>query len=84
MKSRAPDRSSRSGPDPLDEAIAELQGVIDKDSDMGPLGDDLDMEDGDAAAAGTPAADATCRSLSCPFRFSSMSSSAPRKCRFRT
>lgn len=33
------------GHDALDEAIAELQGVIDKDSDMGPLGDDFGAED---------------------------------------
>jgi flagellar motor switch protein FliN/FliY len=35
--------------DALDEAIAELQGVIDKDSDMGPLGDEFGAETADAA-----------------------------------
>lgn len=40
--------------DPLDEALAELQGVMDKDRDMGPLGD-LDEPD----AVEEPAAPAT-------------------------
>jgi flagellar motor switch protein FliN/FliY len=43
------------GPDALDEAIAELQGVIDKDSDMGPLGGDLDMDGDDVSAPEHPA-----------------------------
>lgn len=37
------------GHDALDEAIAELQGVIDKDEEMGPLGDELGLDDTDGA-----------------------------------
>ena len=46
------------GADPLDEALAELQGVMDKDSALGPFDDDM-MEDGEpaAAAAAAPAAE---------------------------
>lgn len=42
-------------PDALDEAIAELQGVIDQDSELGPLDDSLDMEGDAAQGAGSGA-----------------------------
>lgn len=38
-------------PDALDEAIAELQGVIDRDTELGPLGDELDADPMEAHAA---------------------------------
>lgn len=37
------------GHDALDEAIAELQGVIDKDNNMGPMGEDFGMENAGSA-----------------------------------
>lgn len=37
------------GSDALDEAIAELQGVIDKDGEMGPLGDEPGLEEAPGA-----------------------------------
>ena len=52
------------GADPLDEALAELQGVMDKDSALGPFDDDK-MEDGEpaAAAAAAPAAESNLQKL---------------------
>ena len=52
------------GADPLDEALAELQGAMDKDSALGPFDDDM-MEDGEpaAAAAAAPAAESNLQKL---------------------
>jgi len=48
--------------DPLEEAIAELQGVMDKDHDLGPLEDNPDDETPLDAGAG-PAADSNLQKL---------------------
>ena len=50
------------GQDALDEAIAELQGVIDKDGEMGPLGDEPESEEA-AVAPGNAAADSGLQGL---------------------
>ncbi|MAS05094.1 MAG: flagellar motor switch protein FliN [Ahrensia sp.] len=49
------------GADPLDEALAELQGVMDKDQELGPL-DDL-MEDAEPEAAAAPVVDSNLQKL---------------------
>ncbi|QKV19654.1 FliM/FliN family flagellar motor switch protein [Oricola thermophila] len=55
LSEQTPDLSDPPGtPDALDEAIAELQGVIEKDSEMGPLDDEFAGANGDRQAPGTP------------------------------
>mgnify|MGYP000200151594 CR=1 len=49
------------GADPLDEALAELQGVMDKDQELGPL-DEL-MEDAEPEAAAAPVVDSNLQKL---------------------
>lgn len=49
------------GADPLDEALAELQGVMDKDQELGPL-DDM-MEDAEPEAAAAPVVDSNLQKL---------------------
>lgn len=48
--------------DPLDEALAELQGVMDKDRDLGPFDDEM-MEDATPDVAAAPVADSNLQKL---------------------
>lgn len=48
--------------DPLDEALAELQGVMDKDHELGPLDEDL-MDDAEPDVAAAPAVDSNLQKL---------------------
>jgi len=50
------------GADPLDEALAELQGVMDKDHELGPF-DDETMDDAEPGTAAAPVADSNLHKL---------------------